>query len=155
MTTGAQRFQADLERRARGGIVVRLPFDPDVVWGEKDRHYVRGTIGGQPMRGRLTVISGQAALELGPSWCRDPRVAAGRAAEVVIEPEGPQLDTIAPDLAVALRGEPKARRRFESLATFYRNGYVRWIEAAKRAETRTDRIRKAIAALAAGRVEHP
>ena len=70
-------FTATLEPRPRGGIAISLPFDPDAAWGEKDLHYVAGTIGGHGFRGSFAVIDGSAVLELGPSWCRDPRVGPG------------------------------------------------------------------------------
>jgi uncharacterized protein YdeI (YjbR/CyaY-like superfamily) len=50
-----------------------------------------------------------------------------------------------------LETEPDARRFFESLATFYRKGYIRWIEQAKRPETRDRRIAETVAALKAGK----
>jgi hypothetical protein len=47
---------------------------------------------------------------------------------------GPQVATMVPDFAAD--ADSDARRSFESLPTFYRKGYVRWIELAKRPETR-------------------
>jgi hypothetical protein len=45
-TMNADTFRATLESRPRGGIVIRLPYDPNAAWGEKDRHDAAGTIGG-------------------------------------------------------------------------------------------------------------
>jgi hypothetical protein len=146
----ARTFRATLEPRPQGGIEVRLPFDANDAWGEKDRHYVAGTIGGFRFRGALTAVEDGFRLHLGPAWCRDPRVGPGTEASVVIEPEGPQFGGLSPDFRAALGDDPAARRFFESLATFYRNGYVDWIEAAKRPETRTRRIADAVAALKRG-----
>ena len=70
-----------------------------------------------------------------------------------LQPEGPQLDTVASDLAAAIRAEPSARRFFESLATHYRNSFVSWVEGAKRPETRAKRIEETVDALKAGRRE--
>jgi uncharacterized protein YdeI (YjbR/CyaY-like superfamily) len=66
---------------------------------------------------------------------------------------GPQVASLAGDIAAALEAEPDARRFFESLATFYRKGYIRWIEQAKRPETRDRRIAETVAALKAGKRE--
>jgi uncharacterized protein YdeI (YjbR/CyaY-like superfamily) len=60
---------------------------------------------------------------------------------------------MAPDLAAALTAAPDARRFFESLATFYRKGFVDWIESAKRPDTRATRIEATVDALRAGRRE--
>jgi uncharacterized protein YdeI (YjbR/CyaY-like superfamily) len=51
----------------------------------------------------------------------------------------------------ALEAEPQARTFFESLATFYRNTYIKWIESAKRPETRAARIKEMIELLKAGK----
>jgi hypothetical protein len=146
-------FTATALPRPRGGITIRLPFDPAEVWGQRDRYYVAGTIAQYPMRGVVAPGDDEPALSLGPAWCRDPRVGAGAVLRVSLEPEGPQIDTIAEDLADALTAAPAARRTFESLATHYRNGFVTWVEAAKRPETRAKRIAATGAALNAGRRE--
>ena len=51
---------------------------------------------------------------------------------VVIEPEGPQRDDLADDVNAALSADPQAGEFFDSLAQFYRRGYLRWIDATKR-----------------------
>ena len=147
-------FTAVAQARPRGGIAIHLPFDPAEAWGERERYYLAGTIGPYPMRGVVVPGDGEPALELGPAWCRDPRMGAGATLQVTLRPEGPQLDSIAPDFAEALEAEPQARRFFESLATFYRNGFVAWVEGAKRPETRAKRIAETVAALKQGRREH-
>ena len=151
---GPQTFTATIEPRQRGSVAILMPFDPSAAWGDKDRHYVAGTIGGHGVRGVLTEVEDRYYLQLGPSWCRAPDVAAGTTVTVVLGPEGPQFETVADDLREALGAEPGARRFFESLATFYRNGFVDWIESAKRPETRANRIAETVTALKAGRREH-
>jgi hypothetical protein len=149
----AQTFTARLESRRGGGIAVRLPFDPSVAWGEKQRHYVTGTLAGRGLRGRLVRVGDAYEIHMGPAWCRGCGISAGGSASVRLEPEGPQLSTLPADVAAALEAEPDARRFFESLATFYRNGFTRWIEQAKRPETRARRIAETVTALKAGRRE--
>src|SRR5262245_35663241 len=146
-------FTAVARARPRGGIAIDLPFDPASVWGDRDRYYLAGSIQHYPMRGVVLGGTDAPVLELGPSWCRDPRVGAGATLRVSLHPEGPQLDSMSADLAGAIRADAGARRFFESLATFYRNGFVTWVESAKRPETRADRIAATVAALAEGRRE--
>ncbi len=110
-----------------------------------------GTIEGRTVRGKLTLVNGEPYLLLGPAWCRDPRVGPGTHATVTLAPEGPQVASLSRDVRDALEAEPEARRYFESLATFYRKGYVRWIDGAKRPETRAKRIEETVAALKAGK----
>jgi hypothetical protein len=147
-------FTATVDARANGGIAIKLPFDPSAEWGDKDRHDVTGAIGGHKVRGRLVLIDGAHYLQLGPAWCRESSVAAGVRVAVSLSPEGPQVAALAPDLATALIAEPGARRFFESLPTFYRTNYVRWIEESKRPETRAKRIADAVAKLKARQREH-
>ena len=71
--------------------------------------------------------------------------------EVTLSLEGPQSETLSPDVLEALDSEPQARAFFESLATFYRNTYVKWIESTKRPETRAARIREMLELLRAGK----
>ena len=149
--TNARTFVASLEARPRGGTAVRLPFDPSVEWGAKKRHDVTGSVAGYKVRGRLTARDGAHYLDLGPAWCRDNPLADGAEVSVTLAPEGPQVVSMSADLAQALNADADARRFFESLATFYRKGFVRWIEGAKRPEARARRIAETIAALKAGR----
>ena len=128
-----------------------IPFDPDAVWGRKERHYVRGTVNELTIRGRLDFRDGAYFLSLGAAWRRDRGIEAGSKVRVVLEAEGPQQTTLAPDLATALAAEPQAQQFFNSLATFYRNTYVKWIEGAKRPETRAKRIAEMIDLLKAGK----
>ncbi len=146
-------FTATAEARPQGGIAIRLPLDPAEIWGERDRYYVTGTIERYAMRGVVADRDGEPYLELGPAWCRDPRVGPGASLRISLSPEGPQIWTLASDFAEALTAEPKARRFFESLATFYRKAWMKWVEGAKRPEARAKRIAETVAALTAGQRE--
>ena len=152
MTAYLQKeFTAIVESRPGGGIAIKLPFDPSSVWGERGRYDVTGSINGYKVRGKLTPRAGGHVLQLGPAWCRDATVAVGAQVVVLLAPEGPQLGAMAEDIAAALDAEPAARRTFESLATFYRKNFIRWIEDAKRPETRAQRITETVATLKSGK----
>jgi Bacteriocin-protection, YdeI or OmpD-Associated/Domain of unknown function (DUF1905) len=153
MSTSPRGFTAIVEPRPRGGITVKLPFDPSAEWGSRERYDVSGTVDGHKVRGRLRSGEGGYYLELGPAWCRDERVLPGTRVSVSLAPEGPQMGSLAADFAAALDAEPQARQFFESLATFYRKNFVRWVEEAKRPETRAKRIADSVAVLKAGRRE--
>jgi len=146
-------FTTIAEGRKGGGIAIKLPFDPAAAWGARDRHDVTGTINGHRVRGKLTEYPDGHRLELGPTWCRDESVLPGAQVTVTLEPEGPQVATMAVDVASALDAEPEVRRFFESLATFYRKNFMRWIDSAKQPETRARRIADTVATLKAGKRE--
>ena len=147
-------FQAIVEPRPRGGIAIRIPFEPATEWGDRDRYDLSGTIDGHRFRGKLTPRDDAYYLELGPSWCdRRAHFADGQSVAVSLAPEGPQVATVAADIAAALEAEPAARRLFESLPTFYRKNFMRWIDDARRPETRARRIAETVATLKAGKRE--
>jgi hypothetical protein len=148
-----EAFDADVELRPNGAIAIRLPFEPAAAWRERDAYHVAGSIDGYPLRGKLNATGDAFYLQLGPAWNRARRFVGGETVSVRLEPEGPQLETVAADIAEALAPEPVAQRFFESLATFYRKGFIRWIESAGRPSTRAKRIEEAVAALKAGKSE--
>ncbi len=144
-----QRFAVRLA--ASGGrTLIEIPFEPTGVWGSRDRYYVHGSVGGSRVRGVIEPSGDRWFMSLGPQWRKRAGLEAGAEVEVALEPESPLLAELAPDLAGALEAEPEARNFFESVAPFYRKNYVRWIESARRAETRARRIAEAVRALKVG-----
>jgi Bacteriocin-protection, YdeI or OmpD-Associated/Domain of unknown function (DUF1905) len=149
-------FTAVLRRRARGGVLVPVPFAPEEAWGAKSRHHVTGTVDGRAVRGTVEPVDGGYGLLLGPAWARDCAVAIGVAVPVELAPEGPQRGELPDDLAAALAAEPAAGVFFDSLAQFYRRAYLRWIDATKRRpDVRAERIAEMVELLRAGRKERP
>ncbi|MEO1775873.1 MAG: YdeI/OmpD-associated family protein [Pseudomonadota bacterium] len=78
-------------------------------------------------------------------------IAEAKAAGLWQTPEGEAVDdlTVPPDLAAALQSQ-RAAAVWDDLAPSYRRNVLRWIAAAKRADTRARRIGQAAAATAAG-----
>ena len=148
MTT--QKFKTVITKSGTRTFIP-LPFNPNDVWGVKQRHHITGSVNGHGVRGSLGSDGTQYFLLLGAAWRRGCGLDAGAKVEVVLAPEGPQSEGLSPDVARALDSEPQAKAFFESLATFYRNTYIKWIESAKRPETRTARINEMMGLLKAGK----
>jgi hypothetical protein len=148
--SSTRRFKAKVAQSG-GKCFVPIPFDPNEVWGEKQRHHITGTIDDHAIRGELGADGAAYFLNLGPAWRRDSGIEAGATVTVILSPEGPQQDNVAADIAAALGAEPSAQAFFESLPTFYRKNYMRWIDSAKRPETRAARIAEMVALLKAGK----
>jgi hypothetical protein len=149
-------FTGVVELDERGRVSIPLPFDPSEAWGAKARHHVRGTVGGCQWRGPLTGEGVGARIVLGPAWCRDNGLEPGDRVRISLGPEGPQQDALAPDVSAALAARPEARAHFDSLATFYRKGFLRWVDATKRRpEVRAARIAEMVELLAAGHKQRP
>jgi Bacteriocin-protection, YdeI or OmpD-Associated/Domain of unknown function (DUF1905) len=145
-----QRFRATLSvRGTQVGVV--MPFDPDEIWGAKARHDVSGTIDGHTVRGPLQKDRDGFLLSLGPTWRAQAELSESAEVEVVLAPEGPQLENIPAELSEALQNHPDALTFFFSIAPFYRKNYVRWIESAKRPETRAARVAETVTLLGEGK----
>lgn len=143
-------FRTRLERSG-SKVILPLPFDPNEAWGMRERHHVRGTIQGIAYRGEVRQLEKRFFLPVGPAWLRDAGLDLDQEVEVILEAEGPQVERMAEDIGSALAASPQARAFFEALPTFYRKNYMRWIESAKRPETREARIREAVELLAQGK----
>jgi hypothetical protein len=150
------RFTAEVASDAKRRVYVPVPFDPDQVWTARPVHHVAGTVGGHRVRARIEHFDDQRGILLGPAWRRGCRIGPGNTVEVALEPEGPQRDDLAPDLAAALESDPAAGAFFDSLAQFYRRAYLRWIDGTKRnPEKRAARIAELVDLLKAGHKERP
>ena len=148
-------FDAELEGDAGPGAGVRLPFDAEEVYGSRGRTPVKGTINGVPFR--TSVMSMGETFWLG--FRREYRDAAGvqvgDRVRIRVERDDEPRDVSVPgDLAGAMAADPNVGARFVELSYTHRKEWVRWVEGAKRAETRQRRIEKAVKMLAAG-VRHP
>ena len=156
MAQRAMSFRAAVEAGPKHRVFVPLPFDPDDVWGTKASHHVAGTVNGVRVRAVLEPLGRCVGIVLGPAWRRDCGLALGDEVEVVLTPEGPQREDLADDISAALEAEPSAALFFDSLAQFYRKGYLRWIDGTKRRpDLRSARIAEMVELLKAGRKERP
>jgi hypothetical protein len=151
-----QQFTTVVVPAARGHVLIPVPFDPDTVWGSKPRHHIAGTVNHMRVRGVIEPAGDGYGFTIGPAWLRDCGLAGGDTATVDIEPEGPQRDDLADDIATALDQSPAAAAFFDSLAQFYRNAYLRRIDATKRRpDLRAERITEMIQLLEAGHKQRP
>lgn len=138
-----KRFDATVQREGSFTFVA-IPFSPGEVWGARPRFYVTGTINGIAVRGTLGALGQDYFLRLGSAWLRDSGIEPGANVTVDLSLEGPQEGNLSPDIAKALSDSKEAMTFFDSLPTFYRKNFIRWIESAKRDETRAKRINEMI-----------
>jgi hypothetical protein len=153
---GARSFTTTVTTDGRRRVLVPVPFDPDEAWGRKREHHVHGTVDGMDVRAVIEPLEEGHGILLGPAWRRDCGIGPGRVVDVVLEPEGPQRGDLAPDVAAALEAAPDAAAFFDSLAQFYRRGYLRRIDATKRRpDLRAARIAEMVELLKAGHKQRP
>ena len=153
---GGKGFRATVEGAEKSRAYIVLPFDPAEEWGSRRRYHVAGAIEGCHVRGALAESGKGYLLPLGPAWRRSAGLRIGDTVSVTLHIEGPQRQALAADIAAALAAEPEAAQFFDGLATFYRKGYLRWIEATKRSpDSRAARIAELVSLLKAGHKERP
>jgi hypothetical protein len=156
MTDPARTFTTVVVEDGRRRVLVPLGFDPDEAWGAKREHRVHGTVNGMQIRAVVEALPDGHGILLGQAWRRDCGIAPGEEVTVTLQPEGPQRGDLAPDIAAALDANPEAGAFFDSLAQFYRRGYLRWIDATKRRpDERSRRIAETIDHLTAGHKQRP
>lgn len=160
MTDRTERFDGVVVLGPKRRVFIPTPFDPDEVWGAKAHHHVSGTVNGYGVRAVVEPMgTGSNAgwgISIGPKGREGRSIEVGQSVAVVLAPEGVQRDELADDLRLALEAEPTAGEFFDQLAQFYRNAYLRWIDATKRRPVvRAERIAEVVALLEAGQKERP
>jgi len=146
-----QRFDVRIAADARGHALIVVPFDPDAEWGVKAVHHVAGAVNGCRVRVTLELGDSGWAFTLPPTRMQHAGIALGAHVPVELSPEGPQRGDLAEDIAAALEANPAAGAFFDTLAQYYRNGYLRYIDATKRRpDLRAMRIAEVTSLLASG-----
>jgi hypothetical protein len=127
-----------------------LEVPPDVVesLGQGKRPRVTITINGHSWRSRVAIMRGRVLLGLSNANRRAAGVEIGDEVEVELEFDArPRVVAEPADFARALGADPIARAAYDRLPDGRKRQHVRAIENAKRPETRTRRIEKALATL--------
>ena len=147
------KFKARIERPvgATGGACVFFPYDVQKEFGTKGRVPVKVTFNGVPYTGSmikygmpqhmLPVLKGiREQIGKGP----------GDTIEVVVWKDEEERVVAIPAPFKALLKKEGLLAGFEKLSFTHRKEYVRWIEEAKKEETRQNRTAKAVAMLKKG-----
>ncbi len=132
---------------------IQVPDEVVEKLGSGRRPPVVVTIGGYTYRTTVASMGGDFWIPLAAEHRESAGVAAGQEVDVDIELDSAPREVALPDdLAAAMDGT--ARAAFDGLAPSHRKEWVRWVEEAKKPETRTARIEKTVAGLRAGRKTH-
>jgi hypothetical protein len=144
-------FTATIQNAGGGGAFVEIPFDVEKEFGSK-RPKVKAMIEGVPYRGTLVRMGSEHHMLLILKGIREQiGKTIGDEIKVVVKPDAePRLIEIPKDLSKEFKKDKQAKAIFDKLAYTHRREYVKWIEEAKRAETRQTRIIKTIEMLKKG-----
>jgi len=131
---------------------LQVPDEVVAALGPGRRPAVRVTIGGHSYRTTVATMGGRFLVPLSAENRTAAGVAAGDEVEVEIEADtAPREVSLPADLVEAMAADAAVQEFFAALAPSHRKEWVRWVEEAKKPDTRTDRIRKTVDALRAGR----
>lgn len=149
---GSLKFSSTLVARGPAAAVVLEDATVATVGEGAKRFPVRATVNGYTWRSSVTRMRGEFLLGLNREVREAAGVQAGDVVEVQLElDEAPREVAVPPALAEALEGDAAARTIFDSLAYTHRKEFARWIEEAKREETRQRRVAQALEMLHQGR----
>jgi hypothetical protein len=152
MTSQMITFEADLYRPDAPGswTYLTVPCDVEALLGSKSRIPIKGTIDGLPFRSSLMPQgSGTFILVVNKEIRDQVGKHAGDSVTVVMEPDsGVRTVVIPEDLYDALAIHPQVKDIFEGFSYSHQKEYVDWITSAKKTETRSTRIEKALVMIA-------
>jgi hypothetical protein len=147
------RFESTVELGGKTATGIRVPDEVIEALGSSKRPPVTITINGYTYRTTAVRMGGDFYVPLSAENREGAGVAAGDGITVDIEPDtAPREVTLPDDLAAAMDDE--ARAVYEALSYTHRKEWVRWVEEAKKPETRATRIEKAVTGLREGKKTH-
>ena len=138
-----------------GKTATGIPVPPEIVeaLNAGKRAPVVVTVGSHSYRTTVAPYSGEYFVPLAAENREAAGVAAGEEVTVGIELDtAPREVTLPNDLDAAL--DDDARAAYDRLSFSHRKEWVRWIEEAKKPETRTARVEKTVEGLKAGKKTH-
>ena len=137
-------FSATILNAGGGGAFVEVPFDVEATFGSK-RPKVKALIEGVPYRGTLVRMGSENHIliilkgireQVGKTFGDEIKVSVEADAEA-------RVLTVPAELKRVFKSDKAAKSAFEKLSYSHQKEYVKWIEEAKKAETRARRVEQA------------
>jgi len=147
------RFESVVELGGRAATGIVVPNEVIAALGTSKRPPVAVTVNGHTYRTTAARMGGRYLVPLSAEHREATGVAAGDRIVVDVEPDTvPREVELPADLAEAM--DEAARAAYDGLSYSHRKEWVRWVEEAKKPETRTARIEKTVTGLHEGRKTH-
>ena len=138
-------FTATIIDAGGGGAFVEVPFDVEATFGSK-RPKVKALIEGVPYRGTLVRMGSENHILIILKSIRE-QVGKTFGDEIKVSVEADveeRVATVPAELKRVFKSDKEAKSAFEKLSYSHQKEYVKWIEEAKKAETRARRVEQAI-----------
>jgi hypothetical protein len=145
------RLRATLEPRGPAAAIV-LTDEQVAALGAGKTPAVRVTANGVTVAARIGRMGGENLLGLSRKLRAELNADIGDVLDVVIACDAAPREVELPAvLATALAHDPAAKTAFDALAPSHRKEFARWIDEAKRYQTRTARVERCLQMLREGR----
>jgi Bacteriocin-protection, YdeI or OmpD-Associated/Domain of unknown function (DUF1905) len=143
-------FRTTVELGGKTATGLQVPDDVVQALGAGKRPPVVVTVGGYTYRTTVAPMGGAFWVPLAGEHREAAGVVAGDEIDVGVELDTAPREVAVPDDLAAALDEP-TRAHFDGLAVSHRKEWVRWVEEAKKPETRTARIERTVESLRAGK----
>jgi hypothetical protein len=149
---GELAFTTRLQPRGPATAIV-LDDDQVAALGEGKRRFpVVATVNGYTWRTSVASMGGEFLVGLSKAVREAAGVGLESTVDVVLALDtAPRAVEVPPALAQALAADPEAKAKFDALAFTHRKEFARWVEEARRDETRERRVTQALQMLREGR----
>jgi hypothetical protein len=142
------RFRTEVLQAGKTATGVEVPAEVVEGLGAGKRPPVRITINGHTYRSTVATVDGRYMVGVSAEVREAAGVAGGDTVDVEVELDtAPREVEVPEDLAAALRTDPAAQAKFDSLSFSGKTRLVAPVANAKKAETRQRNIDKAMAEL--------
>jgi len=147
------RFESEVELGGKTATGIEIPTEIIEALGTSKRPPVTITINGYTYRTTAVRMGGRFLVPLAAENREAAGVAAGDQIVVDIDNDtAPREVDLPADLAAAM--DEAVRATYDGLSFTHRKEWVRWVEEAKKPETRAARIEKTVAGLREGKKTH-
>ena len=144
------RFTATVDLHGKTATGIEVPDDVITALNGGHRPAVVVTIKRHSYRTTAARMAGRFLIPLSAENREAAGVAAGDTVTVsIVLDDAPREVSLPEDLAGAMSAS--ARKHYEALSFTHRKEWVRWVEEAKKPETRAARVAKTVESLEAGK----
>ncbi len=139
------KYRTTLMQFGPNNTGVPVPEEVLASFGRGRRVKVRATVNGYTYRTSAAPYDGLILMPVNAEHREATGLRGGEEIEVeLVADDEPRSVEVPDDLAAALAGEPEAQAFFDGLSYTHRRSFTLWIESARKAETRTARVEKAV-----------
>jgi len=134
-------------------LYIDFPYDVQEIYGVKGQVKILATYDGVPYRGSMVKMGGPChillvRIDIRKQIGKNP----GDTVHVTVQRDTePRIVEVPEDLEVDFEHNPAAKQFYETLSFTNRKEYARWVDEAKRPETRANRVALSIEKLLGGK----